>query len=303
MAAVIDFTTVSGLFTGLANRHAGTDQVVMRYRDKQSKAWRDITWDAFRSDVYAMAGFLYTRGVRPGDRVAILSENRPEWAVMDIATQLLGGINVSLYTSLPPAQVQYILSDSGAKIFLVSTRIQHRKAVAVFESCPALETVVIMSEPKGYLPYHFVLYDHAIAGGHEAYSNHESEIQQLTSRVSPDDISALVYTSGTTGNPKGVMLTHGNFCTNVKAALERIPFELGDRHISFLPLCHSLERTAGYTAVFAYGGTINYAESVDTVARDLMEIRPHVLLSVPRLYEKMYNASNSSWGSSWNFRH
>ncbi|TDI72435.1 MAG: long-chain fatty acid--CoA ligase [Bacteroidetes bacterium] len=295
MAAVIDFKTVSDLFTGLADRHAGTDRVIMRYRDKQSKEWCDITWDMFRSDVRAMAGFLLAKGVRPRDRVAILSENRPEWAVMDMATQILGAINVSLYTSLPPAQVEYILNDSGAKIFLVSTRIQYRKAVEIFGSCPALELVVTISEPKNDLPDRFVLYGDAIAEGRGAFPNHESEIQQLTNRVSPDDISALVYTSGTTGNPKGVMLSHENFCTNVKAALERIPFELDDRHISFLPLCHSLERTAGYTAVLAYGGTINYAESVDTVARDMMEIRPHVLLSVPRLYEKMFNAISKSF--------
>ncbi|GMQ82606.1 MAG: AMP-dependent synthetase/ligase [Rhodothermia bacterium] len=298
MAAVIDFTTVSNLFTGLADRHAGTDRVIIRYRDKLSKEWRDITWDAFRSDVRAMAGFLYANGVRSGDRVAILSENRPEWAVTDMATQLLGGINVSLYPSLPPAQVEYILHDSGAKIFIVSTRIQYKKAAKVIDSCPAMETVVTMSEPKGDLPDHFILFDKALEEGREAYSNHESEIHQLTSRVSPDDISALIYTSGTTGNPKGVMLTHHNFCENVKAALERIPFKTDDRHISFLPLCHSLERTAGYTAVLAYGGTINYAQSVDTVARDLMEIRPNVLLSVPRLYEKMYNVITKSFDES-----
>ncbi|MCH8123458.1 MAG: long-chain fatty acid--CoA ligase [Bacteroidetes bacterium] len=295
MAAVIDFTTVTGLFTGLADRHAGTDQVIMRFRDNQSKTWSDITWDEFRSDVDAMAGFLFAKGVRPGDRVAILSENRPEWAVTDMATQLLGGINVSLYTSLPPAQVEYIMRDSGAKIFLVSTRLQYKKAIEVFGSCPTLETVVTMSEPKGDLPDHVVLFNAAIAEGLEAYSNQASDIQQLTGRVAPDDISALIYTSGTTGNPKGVMLTHRNFCENVKAALERIPFEIDDRHISFLPLSHSLERTAGYTAVLAYGGTINYAQSVDTIARDLMEIRPNVLLSVPRLYEKMYNAISKSF--------
>jgi len=295
MAAVIDFTTVTDLFTGLADRHAGTDQVIMRFRDKQSSDWRDITWDEFRSDVSAMAGFLFANGVRPGDRVAILSENRPEWAVTDMATQLLGGINVSLYTSLPPAQVEYIMRDSGAKIFLVSTRLQYKKAIEVFGSCPTLETVVTMSEPKGDVPNHVVLFNAAIAEGREVYSNQASEIQQLVRRVSPEDISALIYTSGTTGNPKGVMLTHRNFCENVKAALERIPFDLGDRHISFLPLCHSLERTAGYTAVLAYGGTINYAQSIDTVARDLMEIRPNVLISVPRLYEKMYNAISKSF--------
>ena len=294
MPAVIDFENVPQLFNGLADRYAGTDRKILRHRDKDSNAWIGITWDEFRERVRAMAGFLYSKGVRPGDRVAILSENRPEWAITDMATQLLGAVNVSLYTSLPSAPVAFILHDSQSKIFVVSTAIQVKKARDVFNVCPDLEAVIAMSEPKQGLPEYAVMYDAAVAAGRIEYEEHRKEIEGFGENVSPRSISALIYTSGTTGNPKGVMLTHRNFCANVKATLDRIPVSDEDNHLSFLPLCHSFERTAGYTAVLAYGGTITYAQSFDTVARDLMEVRPTVLLSVPRLFEKIYNGIKKS---------
>ncbi len=294
MPAVINFNTVPELFNGLAERHEGTDQVIVRYRDPSEKTWIDITWDEFRGRVQAMAGYLFGLGIRPGDRVAILSENRPEWAITDIATQLLGGINVSLYTSLPSSQVAFILHDSESRVFITSTRMQFTKAKEVFNLCPDLKNVVTMTKPKDELPDYAVLFDDAMKEGQAVYEERKAEINALTRNIRPNDVSALIYTSGTTGNPKGVMLTQCNFCENVKAALDRVPFGDQDKHLSFLPLCHSFERTAGYTAVLAYGGTITYAQSFDTVARDLMEVRPTVLLSVPRLFEKIYNSITKS---------
>lgn len=294
MPAVIKFETVPELFNGLADRHQGTERVIVCYRDPSKKIWIDITWDEFRRRVHAMAGYLFGLGIRPGDRVAILSENRPEWAITDIATQLLGGINVSLYPSLPSSQVAFILHDSESMVFITSTRIQFKKAKEVFNLCPDLKKVVTMAKPKDELPEYAVLFDDAMKEGRAVYEERQAEIDALTRNVKPKDVSALIYTSGTTGNPKGVMLTQRNFCENVIAALDRVPFGDEDRHLSFLPLCHSFERTAGYTAVLAYGGTITYAQSFDTVARDLVEVRPTVLLSVPRLFEKIYNGITKS---------
>ncbi|NNF03665.1 MAG: long-chain fatty acid--CoA ligase [Rhodothermales bacterium] len=290
MGTLIRFETVPEMFEGLADRFAGTGELALRYKDRETKEWVDIDWDEFRRRVYSMAGFLYARGVRPGDRVAILSENRPEWAVTDMATQLLGGVNVSLYTSLPPREVSYIIHDSGASVFIVSTRIQLKKALEIYDLCPDLRLVLSMTELDEEMPDYVRDYYRSVDEGHSLYEEFSDAIHAHRKSVQPDDIAALIYTSGTTGKPKGVMLTHENFCSNVQSAILRLPFGPDDVHLSFLPLCHSFERTGGYLGALSTGVKIAYAESIDTVTRDITEIRPTILLSVPRLYEKIFNA-------------
>lgn len=289
MPAVVPFNTVPELFQGLFSRYAGSGRTVLSYWDRHSKDWAHIDWDSLHESVRSMAAYLYEVGVRPGDRVAVLSENRPEWAITDLATQFLGAVNVSLYTSLPASQAGYIIKDSGAKVFVVSTGIQLKKAQAVFDDCPDLETVVTMSDMKKKHPDYVVAWSDALAAGAKVYPSHESEIASFTAGTKPEDVSALIYTSGTTGNPKGVRLSHDNFCSNVRAALDRVPFDETDHHLSFLPLCHSFERTGGYLAVLACGAQITYAQSIDTVNRDLVSVGPTVMISVPRLFERVFN--------------
>ena len=294
MPAIVEFETLPQLFAGLAAHYEGQRRPALSYKDKETKAWTDIPWEELVERVQAMAGYLHKRGVRSGDRVAILSENRPEWAITDMATQMLGAVNVSLYTSLPAEQVGYIIQDSGAKVFVVSTPIQLRKAAEVFSGSPDLEQVVSMSEGKKDHGDFVQLWDEAVAEGAAYWKEHEDELAALGPDVRPDDLCALIYTSGTTGVPKGVMLTHENFCTNAKAALERIPIGPDDHHLSFLPLCHSFERTAGYTALLASGARVTYAESIDAVSKNLVEVAPTVMISVPRLFEKIYNVITKS---------
>ena len=289
MAAIVEFETMPELFSRLVALHEGHSRVALAFKDKKTKEWKDISWEEFRDRVNAMAGYLYHKGVRPGDRVAILSENRPEWAFADQATQMLGAVNVSLYTSLPASQVAYILQDSGAKLFIVSTGIQLRKAKEVFDDCPDLLEVITMSELRGEHPDYVKPWDDAMKAGEGLWEKHAEEITTLRDAVKPEDLCALIYTSGTTGKPKGVMLTHHNLASNTNAALEIVPFGETDHHLSFLPLCHSFERTAGYTAVMACGAKITYAESIDAVSKNLGEVSPTVLIAVPRLFEKMYN--------------
>lgn len=299
MPALVQFETLPQLFNGLAAHFAGQNRPALSYKDKRSKQWVDLSWDELPRLVHAMAGYLYQRGVRKGDRVAILSENRPEWTITDLATQIIGGINVSLYTSLPPAQVGYIIKDSGAKVFITSTSIQLRKAEQIFDTCPDLEEIISMSELRADRPKHVRAWDDVLAEGAAYWSAHEAELAALGDAVTPDDVAALIYTSGTTGNPKGVMLTHRNLSSNVLAALARVPFGPEDHHLSFLPLCHSFERL-GHTAVMSCGARITYAESIDTVSKNLMEVSPTVMISVPRLFEKVYNviAKSVEEGSS-----
>lgn len=289
MASLVPFDTAPELFTRLASHYAGRSRVVMQYMDRKSKEWTPITWDELARQVRSIAGYLHSRGVKPGDRVAILSENRPEWAIIDLATQFLGAVNVSLYTSLPPSQVAYIVKDSTSRLLFVSTPLQLKKAEEILAGCPELAQVVTMSELRADHPAAVGSWDDAMSTGAAWYDAHSEEIEALGRAVRPDDIAALIYTSGTTGFPKGVMLTHRNFSSNVHAALSRVPFGPEDHHLSFLPLCHSFERTAGYFAVLACGARITYAQSIDTVSRDLPEVKPTVMISVPRLFERIYN--------------
>lgn len=289
MPAQVPFDTIPELFTHLVDHYRGQGRTVMRYKDKASKQWERISWETLERRVQALAGYLHQQGIRPGDRVAILSENRPEWAITDLATQLIGGINVSIYTSLPEQKVSYIVRDSGARVLIVSVPIQRKKAEAIFEACRDLEAVVVMSDLPDDAPAGFVHWDAAMDAGRAYWTSHEDTLIPLADAVTPEDTSALIYTSGTTGQPKGVVLTHENFCSNAKAALNRVPFGPDDHHLSFLPLCHSFERTAGYTAVLAAGATISYAESIEAVSQNLVEESPTVMISVPRLFEKVYN--------------
>ncbi len=289
MPVLVDFNTIPQLFSRLAEYYDGKDKIALRYVDKASKEWVDISWSQLRERTFAMAGYLYSQGIRPGDRVAILSENRPEWAYTDMATQMLGAVNVSLYTTLPSKEVSFIIHDSETSLFIVSTGIQLKKALQIYDLCPNLRKIVTMVPPKEEIPDYVDLFDEVMKSGAGLYDEFKDAIHANESGVKPEDLSALIYTSGTTGSPKGVMLTHENFCANLISAVTRLPFEEGGQHLSFLPLCHSFERLGGYLGTLSTGMTISYARGVDTVTQDILAVRPTVLLSVPRMYEKIFN--------------
>ena len=295
MPLAVDFDTAPQLVAGLRAKYAGTGKALLGYKDKATKSWTDLSTDTVFARVDALAAFLHARGVRPGDRVAILSENRPEWAITDLAAQVLGAATVGLYGTVPAAQVAYICRDSGAKALVVSTGLQLRKANEAYPDCPDLDVVVSMSALKrasDALPA--VLWDDALAEGAEHHAAHADELAAIAAAVTPDDLSALIYTSGTTGEPKGVRMTHRTLCTNAKAAHARLDVFESDVHLSFLPLSHAFERTCGYTTVLAGGAQIVYAESVDTIAKNLPEVRPTLMVSVPRLFERIYTAIQTS---------
>ena len=289
MPAIVDFSTIPQLFNRVSDHYRGTGAVALSFKDKTTKQWTDITWDELREMIHAFAGYLHSLGFKRGERLAILSENRPEWAIADMAQQILGGINVSLYTSLPASQVEYIINNSGSSVFVVSTGYQLKKAEAVFDKCPTLKRIVTMSELRKEHPNYVTAWDDAMEIGKSVWAANEKDLAAIAETVDENDISSLIYTSGTTGRPKGVMLTHRNFCTNCNAALDLVQFGPEDVHLSFLPLCHSLERTGGYHCVMASGARIAFAESIDTVSRNLPEVKPTVMISVPRLFEKVYN--------------
>ena len=292
MSQAVQFDTIAELFHNLHHKYTGKKKTAFAYKPGPNDPYVELDWDRFHKDVYNLAAYYIEKGVKPGDRVAILSENRYEWAVFDMALQIVGGINVSLYATLPSNQCAYILKDSGSKIFLVSTAIQLKKAVDIFDECKDTTMVIAFDMPqnRSLIDHNFVhMFDSVLVEGSKVLDKHMVEIKKRTKAIKPSDISTLIYTSGTTGEPKGVMLTHDNIVSNIVNALSMLDLNDRDRSLSFLPLCHSFERTGGYYGMLSVGAEIFYAESIDTVSKNLLEARPTVVISVPRLFEKIYN--------------
>jgi len=274
--------TLNQLFLDAVERFHKPDALQV----KRDGRYEPISHDALAERVRRAALGLAELGVRSGDRVAILSENRPEWAIADFACLMHGVTDVPIYPNLPSEQVAYILRDAGAVAIFVSNATQAAKLAPIRGECPGLRHVITFaaSDPNA---------DTTLAALEANGSAVDNEPRRVAYRaramaVRPGDVATLIYTSGTTGEPKGVMLTHDNIYSNVMAGAAAIPFGGGDVCLSFLPLSHIFERMGGHYLMFHTGTSIAYAESIDTVPINMSEVRPTLLMSVPRLYEKMY---------------
>ncbi len=248
--------------------------------------WPSIGYDEVLLRVRKVAGALKSLGLERGDRAAILSPNRPEWALADYGCLTAGVVDVPIYSTLTPGQVAYILRDSGARVVFAADAEQLEKLEAVREECPELEWVVVFDAPKG-LPASTLSWDDFLARGQEAASGPADSFRVSAAEAKPGDTATILYTSGTTGDPKGVMLSHNNMHSNVRAAQTCLPIDRSDATLSFLPLSHVFQRMVDYL-LFNRGCTISYARGIDTVPDDLKQVRPTVVVSVPRLYEKVY---------------
>jgi len=274
-------TTLNALFYQALDRFDARP-VAMRW--KPAGAWIDISYRELQTRVERAHAGLLALGIRAGDRVAILSENRPEWAIVDYACLTARCADVPVYPTLPAGQVEYILNDSGAVAVCVSSRQQLDKILEIRDRLPDLRHVIAFdadATAPGILAF-----DDLLSRG-EATADGPAQ-RRLALETAPDDLATLIYTSGTTGAPKGVMLTHGNIASNAVAGLTVLPLIDGDECLSFLPLSHIFERMAGHYVMLSAGAIINYAESIDQVSANMVERRPTVVLSVPRLYEKIY---------------
>jgi len=223
-------------------------------------------------------------GFAPGDKLAILAENRPDWVMTDFAALAAGGVTVPIYPTLMPEQIRYILDDSETKIVLVSTPDLRAKIEEIRPTLPRITHFLTFEEPA---PAGFVSFEKVVEDGRKADTADPSAFEKTVAAVRPDDVASLIYTSGTTGVPKGVMLTHRNFFSNSKALDAVTDFNHTDTILSFLPLSHVLERMTTFSFLYK-GCSIAYAESIDTVAQNLTEARPTIMVSVPRLFEKLY---------------
>jgi long-chain acyl-CoA synthetase len=278
--------TLCELFEGSVRDHDRAAAFLI----KKSGAYAPVSSREIAGRVRAVACGLQALGVERGDRVAILSENRLEWAITDYAILLCGAISVPIYATLQPAQVRAQLADCGAAAAFVSDRAQLDK-LGEAAALPALQLVVAFDAgaagagtgraARGRRVVDLAAVESQGAGGDLV------RLEATWRALRSDDLATIVYTSGTSGDSKGVMLTHANIIANIEAMLRRVRIDADDTCLSFLPLSHVLERTCGHLLMWHVGATIAYAESVDSVAANLLEVRPTVLISVPRLYEKM----------------
>jgi long-chain acyl-CoA synthetase len=275
--------TLNHLFFGAVERYQKPDALQV----KVSGRYEPISHTTLFSRVRHTAIGLAELGVRHGDRVVLLSENRPEWAIADYACLASGVTDVPIYPNETSEAAAYIIRDSGAVAAFVSTGEQAAKIAEIRGECPMLKHVIGFSDVRLPGTDHTLLELEA-KGAAVLTPEREDEFRHAALAVEPDHLATIIYTSGTTGKPKGVMLTHDNLYSNVMAAKAVIPFSGADICLSFLPLSHVFERMAGHYLMMETGTSIAYAESIDTVPVNLAEVRPTLVLSVPRLYEKMY---------------
>jgi len=267
------------LFLKNVQKHPQKQAFWYRYSENYSSlTYKDI-WNTSQQ----LAQGLLNLGFKAQEGLAILSYNRPEWVVADLASFLAKGHNVPIYTTLTAHEILYILNNSKASALLIETEANIETLLSIVGQCTHLKCVISLAPlppalPDG--PVKWIYWDDILELGQNK--------PELTIDNDINALASIVYTSGTTGFPKGVMLTHANFLANLTDILEVIPVVENDTVLSFLPLCHAFERTAGYYAVVAAGGVIYYAESIQTVSRDMVIAKPTVVVSVPRLYEKMH---------------
>lgn len=277
-------TTLPELCLSALRRYGKLDAV----NQKRGGTWQHIAAETFIKRVRAIALGLSALGIRKGDRIALLSENRPEWSMTDLAILSLGAINVPIYTTQAVDQVRYILEDSSARLLFVSGRKVFKHARAGIEAAAQLEQIIFFDANAADIHARSITLDALEAKGAAQDQLDPSAFDKLIGTVDTHDLATIIYTSGTTGEPKGVMLTHHNFVSNVHAITSALPIYASDVSLSVLPLSHIFERTVFY--VFCWNGvSVYYAASIDQVSEFLQEVRPTIMTAVPRLFEKVYH--------------
>lgn len=283
--------TLADLIFDTLERHRGEPARLARRPDG---TWTSLTHAEVAERAREMALGLRSLGYGRGDRVAIISDTRLEWALADFALVTAGAVSVPVYPSLPADQTRYILEDAGARAVFVEDEEQLEKIRGVREDLSELDRVFVLTpgderDDAGEMSLEALREEgrKADPGLRESWEDHAREAE-------PDDLATLIYTSGTTGAPKGVMLSHDNFYSNVLMAHRVLPLEGNDVALSWLPLSHVFERMSGHYLMWSQGVTVAFAESVDTVARDMADVRPTVMTAVPRLYEKVVERAEAA---------
>jgi long-chain acyl-CoA synthetase len=290
MTKILTISTINDLFLRVAG--AGNPRAVL-WQDEFGQ-WQPISSDQIYQRVRALAEAFLSWGARKGDRIGLVAENRWEWMVTDFASLAIGAANVPIYPTLTDDQVAELLKDAGCRIAVVSTRAQYDKLQAVRHKTD-LEKIVLMdagTSPEGAISFGGLL-DGADAKG----NSRDAVFDELVRRVEPRDLATLIYTSGTTGEPKGVMLTHGNVAANQNMAAVEFGFNETDSCISFLPLSHITARALDYV-MYNHGAQVAYCSQFDKLPQAMKDVRPTVIVGVPRVYEKIRQAVEQKSASS-----
>ncbi|MBK6292470.1 MAG: long-chain fatty acid--CoA ligase [Ignavibacteria bacterium] len=280
-------TTIPEMFLSVCARYEGNPNKIA-YTHRSEGAWHPLTHEEVRQQVELFADGLLRYGLAPGERVGVVSENRTEWVVVDFAMAGIGIVDVPIFPTLTAHQEQFIFNNCEATAIIVSNAAQLRKVLEVWDEMPTVRLIITMNEHLSDNPR--IVSMQSVMERSRAESTPQerrTKFTTLASRVRSEDLLTLIYTSGTTGNPKGVMLTHRNLTANVNSALHTIDVTETDSFLSYLPMCHSYERMTGHYLAFAAGASVYIAESIESVAELMKEVKPTIMTSVPRLFERI----------------
>ncbi|NQW29482.1 MAG: long-chain fatty acid--CoA ligase [Ignavibacteria bacterium] len=279
--------TIPKMFLSVCDRFKGKKSKVA-FSKKLNGTWVNTSHDELREQVECFAFGLLKYGIVPGDRVGIVSENRLEWVIADFAITAMGAVDVPIFPTLTNKQEAYIFNNCQATCVIVSNKNQLEKLLSVWDEIPSLKTIIMMNSDSE-LNSNIMTFESVIQAGKNSYSPivRSEKFETMANHVNADDLLTIIYTSGTTGNPKGVMLSHSNITANISGVMEILAVDDTDVFLSYLPTCHSYERMGGYYLAFCRGASTFIAESIETVAENMREIRPTVMTSVPRLFERI----------------
>ena len=288
MSTYGNYTTLSEMFIYATDKFA--DEIAYKY--KVDEEWEPMLFKEVREEVENIYGGLKKFGLEPNDHIGIMADNSRHWAMIDYATLCSKGTLTTIYPSLTTKQAKWIILHSECKYLFCGTKKEADKILPVFDTLPRVKKVFVINDDEINHP-DFLPFSNLLNRGKEYISQYPGEFKKDIKSVKPEDIATLIYTSGTTGVPKGVMLTHKNIVANILDSLQALDLSEKDSMLSFLPLSHSFERTGGHFCPFAEGSTVCYAENILKVAQNIVEVKPTVMMTVPRLLEKVYTKITS----------
>ena len=283
-----DYSNFSEFFRFIAKLYGNSPAIFWKGNDK----YESLSGKKLKELVYLTSRSLEKFTLKPGDKAAIISETRFEWVVSDFACISNQVVTVPVYTTMTSAQIKFILEHSECKLCFVSSKMIADKVSAVIDELSNLKKIIsfnkIEGEQKHIISFEELIYGKVVHGG-KPYNEQDADnyFADCSRKHNADDLLTIIYTSGTTGTPKGVCLTHKNVLANIKQCTDSFPVERGDRFLSFLPLAHTYERTAGYYVPLSKGVEVYYAQSIDTLSTQMAEVKPTIVLSVPMLFTKI----------------